>query len=68
MGQPGQPGQDQGRGAGGRGGRGGQGGPGATDPANADADFTKQPPVLPSPPQNSRNSSSFSPATASRRS
>ena len=27
-----------------------RGGPGATDPANADADFTKQPPVLPAPP------------------
>ena len=49
MGQPGQPGQEQGRGAQGRGGRGGQGGPGATDAANAEADFTKQPPVLPLP-------------------
>ena len=45
MGQPGQPGQEQGRGAQGRGGRGGQGGPGATDAANAEADFTKRPPV-----------------------
>ena len=44
---PGQAGPDQGRG--GRGGRGGAGGPGATDPANADADFAKQPPVLPLP-------------------
>ena len=42
---PGQAGPDQGRG--GRGGRGG--GAGATDPANADADFAKQPPVLPLP-------------------
>ena len=49
VGQPGQPGQEQGRGAQGRGGRGGQGGPGATDAANAEADFTKQPPVLPLP-------------------
>ena len=49
MGQPGQPGQEQGRGAQGRGGRGGLGGPGATDAANAEADFTKQPPVLPLP-------------------
>jgi mono/diheme cytochrome c family protein/glucose/arabinose dehydrogenase len=44
---PGQTGPDQGRG--GRGGRGGAGGPGATDQANADADFAKQPPVLPLP-------------------
>jgi putative membrane-bound dehydrogenase-like protein len=50
-GQPGQAGQQiQEAGRGGRGGRGGQGGPGATDPANADADFTKQAPVLPLPP------------------
>ncbi len=41
--------QSQEAGRGGRGGRGGQGGPGATDPANVDADFTKQPPVLPVP-------------------
>ena len=44
----GQTGADQGRG--GRGGRGGAGGPGVNDPANAAADFTKQPPVLPLPP------------------
>ncbi len=50
-GQPGQAGQQiQEAGRGGRGGRGGQGGPGATDPANANADFTKQAPVLPLPP------------------
>ncbi len=52
QGQPGQAGQqtqNQDAGRGGRGGR-GQGGPGATDPANADADFSKQPPVLPLPP------------------
>ena len=50
-GQPGQAGQQiQEAGRGGRGGRGGQGGPGATDPANADADFAKQPAVLPLPP------------------
>lgn len=48
--QPAQPaGQPGPEGRGGRGGRGGAGGPGATDPANADADFTKQPPVLPVP-------------------
>jgi mono/diheme cytochrome c family protein/glucose/arabinose dehydrogenase len=48
VGQPGQAGQQTQEA--GRGGRGGRGGPGATDPANADADFTKQPPVLPLPP------------------
>jgi mono/diheme cytochrome c family protein/glucose/arabinose dehydrogenase len=47
--QMGQPNQTPDAGRGGRGGR-GLGGPGATDPANADADFTKQPPVLPLPP------------------
>ncbi len=48
--QPAQPaGQPGPEGRGGRGGRGGAGGPGATDPANVDADFTKQPPVLPVP-------------------
>ena len=48
IGQPAQAGpQTQEAGRGGRGGRGGAGGPGATDAANADADFTKQPPVIP---------------------
>ena len=37
---------DAGRGRG----RGGRGGPNETDPANADADFTKRDPVLPLPP------------------
>jgi mono/diheme cytochrome c family protein/glucose/arabinose dehydrogenase len=36
--------------AGGRGGRGGQGGPGADDPANAKADYSPKPPVLPLTP------------------
>jgi len=39
---------DQGRG--GRGGRGVGGGPNATDPVNADADFSPRPPVIPLPP------------------
>jgi mono/diheme cytochrome c family protein/glucose/arabinose dehydrogenase len=34
----------------GRGGRGGQGGPGADDPANANADYSAKPPVLPLTP------------------
>jgi mono/diheme cytochrome c family protein/glucose/arabinose dehydrogenase len=51
QGQPGQAGpQSQEAGRGGRGGRGTGGGPGVNDPANAAADFTKQPPVLPLPP------------------
>jgi mono/diheme cytochrome c family protein/glucose/arabinose dehydrogenase len=55
-----QPGQPQGQSAAasqqppaqGRGGRGGRGlgGPGVNDPANAEADFSPQPPVLPLPP------------------
>jgi mono/diheme cytochrome c family protein/glucose/arabinose dehydrogenase len=39
---------DAGRGR--QGGRGGRGGPNETDPANAEADFTKAPPVLPLTP------------------
>jgi mono/diheme cytochrome c family protein/glucose/arabinose dehydrogenase len=50
-GQPGQADpQSQEAGRGGRGGRGSGGGPGVNDPANAAADFTRQPPVLPLPP------------------
>jgi hypothetical protein len=49
--QPGAPAQGQAPDAGrGRGGRGGNGGPQQTDPANADADFTKAAPVLPLSP------------------
>ncbi|HET7217473.1 MAG TPA: c-type cytochrome [Vicinamibacterales bacterium] len=47
--QPQSPEQQQTQGRGGRGGR-GLGGPGVNDPANAEADFTPQPPVLPLPP------------------
>ena len=50
-GQPGQAApQSLEAGRGGRGGRGNGGGPGVNDPANAAADYTKQPPVLPLPP------------------
>ena len=52
---------DAGRGR--QGGRGGRGGPNETDPANAEADFTRQAPVLPLSPAEQATHSSSSRAT-----